>query len=703
MLEFFAALWLVGAGATARAEDPPTLAEEEGPIAPVDGRLRARVRPFADGLVREGEWGFVHAEVASGLPTDQAWLGLGEPLGEDRAEVQYGRRFELTRGARKVLPGYWLVGPGMGARRFSLRPDREEGGYIGLPLRAVDPEEVALVVIGDDALGLQTVRAAWSGGVPGRRPRAPVDGERRVWVGVAPLASLPERSAGWGAFDYVIWPEAQPSRATPGALQALRHWVADGGNLFLTVSDRWADVRSSPLEPLLPLDLLGSEPVTIADATRRLGGPASAEATATPVARGAVRPGAWTLLVDDAGQPLWLLGRYGLGTVSVLLTNPAIAPLGTEIQRTELWRALLFLNDPQSASGAPLYRPFARLRSAPSGAQLGHALRARTPYGAWNGRWNEHPAPDMENRMREALGDVPGVAPVPLPLLLGFAFVYLLAIGPLDWWILRRLRRQPLTWVTFPVMVVLFSSFVLVGTRLYKGSQAVAVRLEAVDVLGDTGLWRGQTWLGLFSTRRSLVRVSTLEADAVIQPLFQPGFMNAPAVTAEDASTSLSWQAETWTLGYARTTWVGPREGTVRVLASDEDSVELESTLPFTLSPAELHVGHVRVPLGALEPGRSKLALQSSTEEAGLDTNEPIVQLLREGLDMNRGSAELEGSAWIAGLAPAPIENLRLEGLSPESRQRTLVRVLLVPADRMGDMGWETYANLGETAFEEMR
>ena len=43
---------------------------------------------------------------------------------------------------------------------------------------------------------------------------------------------------------------------------------------------------------------------------------------------------------------------------------------------------------------------------------------------------------------------------LPIEWLAVFSAVYLFFIGPLDWFVLRALGRQPATWITFPVSIV---------------------------------------------------------------------------------------------------------------------------------------------------------------------------------------------------------------------------------------------------------
>ena len=111
--------------------------------------------------------------------------------------------------------------------------------------------------------------------------------------------------------------------------------------------------------------------------------------------------------------------------------------------------------------------------------------------------------------LKQYLGDIQGIAPLPIEWLLGFSLVYLFFIGPLDYGVLRLLQRQPLTWITFPIIIVVFSTVALVGTAWVKGSEAHLRVLEVVDVLPGTDQWRGSSYAGIWATGRATVTVAS--------------------------------------------------------------------------------------------------------------------------------------------------------------------------------------------------
>ncbi|HKA66323.1 MAG TPA: hypothetical protein VKG03_00300, partial [Solirubrobacterales bacterium] len=64
----------------------------------------------------------------------------------------------------------------------------------------------------------------------------------------------------------------------------------------------------------------------------------------------------------------------------------------------------------------------------------------------------------IDDTLSALLNDTPANALPPLRILGGLLIVYILIAGPLNYGILRRLRRRELTWVTVPLVAVLFTA-----------------------------------------------------------------------------------------------------------------------------------------------------------------------------------------------------------------------------------------------------
>jgi hypothetical protein len=90
---------------------------------------------------------------------------------------------------------------------------------------------------------------------------------------------------------------------------------------------------------------------------------------------------------------------------------------------------------------------------------------------------------------------------LPVEWLLVLLIVYLVVIGPLDQYWLKRIGRPMLTWITFPCYVVFFSLLIyFIGYKLRAGeSEWNALHLVDVLLHGDRAELRGRTYASLYS------------------------------------------------------------------------------------------------------------------------------------------------------------------------------------------------------------
>jgi hypothetical protein len=114
------------------------------------------------------------------------------------------------------------------------------------------------------------------------------------------------------------------------------------------------------------------------------------------------------------------------------------------------------------------------------------------------------------------------VRKLPVGLLLLLLLVYLVVIGPLDQWWLKKINRPMLTWITFPAYVALFSLLIyFIGFRLRAG-QTEWNELHVVDVLPRSGdaVLRGRTFAGIYSPANETYRVANEVQHATLRGEF---------------------------------------------------------------------------------------------------------------------------------------------------------------------------------------
>jgi hypothetical protein len=284
-------------------------------------------------------------------------------------------------------------------------------------------------------------------------------------------------------------------------LKALYAWLYAGGHLIVGV-EQPSDINSVPwLKRLFPCELKDlktinqhaelqdwlrrdSWPTNASDYRRQFGHARTAsgteisasnpfanltsdldfEAAPLQVAVGEVREG--SVDVAEGNTPLVVTTQRGRGRVTALLFSPEREPVRS-------WKNL------------PTF--WAKLAEVPGDWYVS------SDYSQQSG-WSS-------DGIFGAMIDSTQVHKLPVAWLLLLLIVYLVVIGPLDQFWLKRIGKPMLTWITFPCYVVLFSLVIyFIGYKLRAG-ESEWNDLHVVDVLlnGDRAELRGHTYSSVYA------------------------------------------------------------------------------------------------------------------------------------------------------------------------------------------------------------
>jgi hypothetical protein len=119
--------------------------------------------------------------------------------------------------------------------------------------------------------------------------------------------------------------------------------------------------------------------------------------------------------------------------------------------------------------------------------------------------------------MTGALGTLPTLQVPPAELLLAVIVGYILLIGPVSYFVLRRVDRRELAWVTAPILILLFSACSYGIGRSLKGSDVVVNQVSVVRT-SPSGAALAETYAGIFSPDRTTYDL-TVDADALMGAL----------------------------------------------------------------------------------------------------------------------------------------------------------------------------------------
>lgn len=128
----------------------------------------------------------------------------------------------------------------------------------------------------------------------------------------------------------------------------------------------------------------------------------------------------------------------------------------------------------------------------------------------WFGDWklNHYGGLSLDGAFRSLI-ESRQIRKLPVSWLLLLLAVYLAVIGPFDYWCLKKVNRQMLTWATFPAYVVLFSLLIyFIGYRLRAGDTEWN-ELHIVDAVpkGQTDQLRGRSYMAVYSPANAEYKV----------------------------------------------------------------------------------------------------------------------------------------------------------------------------------------------------
>jgi len=414
-------------------------------------------------------------------------------------------RMPVEVGANKSERFTAYARPGSREPEFTIRLFDRNGRRVGgasqsmaMPLapEAIMPDETLLLTLGQPR-GVESIAELPGFKGAARGPSASA-GQEIVTARIdAQSGSIPGRWYGFDAARAVVVDTGD--RETVAALGGLRgqplvDWVERGGHLVIAVGANWQAVRDSVLAPLLPGLPSGQEKVnslealdTFAGSSKPITPPGTPSVLVTKL-EGITERGGKVLSVTS-NLPLVVRGPYGFGRVTLVTLDVDQRPFASWPDRALFWVRALDLKRPA----------------------VDPTTGASSMVGGGGGRFYQMGVSDLSSQLRLALEQFPGVKLIPFGWVAFFIFLYILLIGPGDYFFLKKvLKRMELTWLTFPTIVVTVSLVAYYAAYLLKGNDLLVNKVDVVDVDQQTGLARGHTWISLFSPQNRDYTIGTI-------------------------------------------------------------------------------------------------------------------------------------------------------------------------------------------------
>ena len=301
-----------------------------------------------------------------------------------------------------------------------------------------------------------------------------------------PREELPRHWYGYDSVSAVVLKGLSLQTLSEAQANALRQWIAGGGNLIVASDSRYALLTEPRLQALLPVQVLG---IQERDGLPELEVHYGVPLQPAPLLAMRARLTQGEVLVGSPEAPLLAERAFGSGRVVFLAVDYATRPLAGWRGNRALWHDML--------------RPAERIDFSRVFAELG-LLDER------------HPAVEILTRP---------VLLYPSHLMLGaFLTVFCSALSALFWFIRRR-RLRPVAagaGVTLALLVFLFSGYLLL-VRHSLHQPALTFDLTTLEVLPGTGYSRLSGAVGLFSVHGGRYTLPLQHPGTMIRHTFTRG------------------------------------------------------------------------------------------------------------------------------------------------------------------------------------
>ena len=663
--------------------------------------LQFDVFPGYDNIVREAGWFPIACEIFNDGPSFNGVVEISS--GNMRSDQVRRIPIELPTNTRK---------------RFSIPMFANGGRFFQWNARLVDENgklraersTMRPKVLAWEGILLGALPRSFSGmpTLPNLRQNRP---ELKPLVARLMVEQFPDNPIALEGLDALYLNSERALDLTVNHVASLLAWLHGGGHLVVSI-EQLGDVNATPwLKSVLPSTLtkMVSMPIDkdiqqwlrtyespeseLTSTSRRSGRQRSPRAdpyanlavdpafkgAQIPVATGTLRDG--TVILTSDSKPLIITAERGRGKITLLSFNPEREPFRSWKNKPWFWSKLIDIP-----------------------GILFNSQNNRS-YGGWS-----------VDGVFGALIDSRQVRKLPVQWLLLLLVVYLVVIGPFDQYILKRIGRQMLTWITFPAYVVLFSLLIyFIGYKLRAG-ETEWNELHIVDILPRgkaSAELRGRTYASIYSSSNAKYALGftppSEEAAARTHATFRSELLDLQGTSREGSRASIehsgnSFSAEVfvpvWTSLLYASDWLQPAPMPLDVELTRNSSnwdVTIENLLDRPLSDTRIVLEGKIYELGSLPAKEKKkfsiaqtkgVPLESFVRQNGVNFHDAVNQRRNPLGDNRRG--------WIENPALHSMVVSFAEHLPRQQNQRNCVTPAGLDLTPMVDRGhavilaWDT-------------
>ncbi|HEV8604419.1 MAG TPA: hypothetical protein VGQ99_03580 [Tepidisphaeraceae bacterium] len=339
----------------------------------------------------------------------------------------------------------------------SNRPD----GRLGRVYYGSGGGEILLGVSGVSQHGLSVLKGQfrWADeNTPAPQPGQPVFPPPDIQIGYLEPRMLPDAKVGYECLDALVLAAADIVNMSPQRQGAIAAWVRGGGRLIFWASDGPIPA-DSPIIELLPGEIGSAQTINLTLVDTKAAGLAS-RVENVPARKITPAPDAQKLDLF-AGKGAAYFGRAGMGQVALLSFDASKLTFADTVSGRKFWR--------------PIFHRTLKAREE----------RPQNNYYGFGNDPSETRRLAAAEKIIDRLGNVPGVGRFDFSYVALVMIAMMLIVGPVDWFILRKLGRQEWTWVTTGGWIALITFGALYVGHVLKSGDLHYRTVRVIDQADD--------------------------------------------------------------------------------------------------------------------------------------------------------------------------------------------------------------------------
>jgi hypothetical protein len=354
----------------------------------------------------------------------------------------------------------------------------------------------------------------------------------KVFVKDKLATQLPWDWTGYCALDILVIYDEDLGQCNASQLKAIEQWVQNGGKLLLILSAHPL-TENNPLSDCLPFEIKESSELNIgADTLQKIG--------LQPTSQHNVI--AWPILTNDSmlcdfaefeqETSIFGVGYFGFGRIGVLSFDPATLWTTQKSDTAAFWVNVLssVIFDRVIKDELPELPSLKRASNMPFDYQQLkyqlHMVQATSVRDIIpkvevedesDSYYSHHYGIGLEqsgsNSVMEYLLNIPQMRPLSIWWVILLLVLLAILLGPVDYKVLKKIDRQPLTWLTCTFWIAIFTAGAYYGVQALRSGDLQYRSVSVIDsITRDPTAW-STSHAGIFAPKSDEYLLDGMEED----------------------------------------------------------------------------------------------------------------------------------------------------------------------------------------------